>query len=223
MNSSLKSQNIQLQVDREHSGLRLGMVGLFLAILVIVFIITNALVSSEGFNILAGLVAFGVAAIFTRLADPLMKRWWPSKRSLQMDSNGARLMLDDKVQAVIHAEATANVHYWRFKIPRRGRMPRGWYVVACALQQDDAYLPLYTFASPAQTENLNKIKPFTDLHSEKNNKAASAKGESLRLAGEQRRLRLAEEHRWQNGGELTVDDFETFIKQLNEQYVQWNT
>ncbi len=221
MNSSQEQEKLQFQVDREHSGLRLGMVGLFFAILVIVFLITNALISSEGFNILAGLVAFAVAAIVTRLADPVLKRMWPSKRSLQLDANGARMMFNDTIQSQVHAEATANVHYWSFKIPRRGRMPRGWYVVACALQQDDTYLAVYTFASPAQIEQLQKLKQFTELHGNKS-KASAAKAESLRLAGEQRRLRLAEEHRWHDGGELTATDFETFIKRLNESYTRWN-
>jgi len=222
MNSSQELENLRLQVDREHSGLRLGMVGLFFAILVIAFLITNVLISSEGFNILAGLIAFAIAAVVTRLSDPLLKRLWPSKRSLQLDANGARMMFNDKIQSEIHAEATANVHYWSFKIPRRGRMPRGWYVVACALQQDDTYLAVYSFASPSQTEQLQKLKQFTELHSDKS-KGSAAKAESLRLAGEQRRLRLAEEHRWHDGGELTATDFETFIKRLNELYTRWNT
>ena len=222
MNESQEPGKLQFQVDREHTGLRLGMVGIFFAILIVVFVIANAFITSEGFNILAGLIAFAVAAIVTRLLDPMLKRLWPSKRSLQLDANGARMVADGKIQSEIHAEATANVHYWSFKIPRRGRMPRGWYVVACALQQDDTYLAVYTFASPAVTEQLNKLKPFSELHSEKG-KPSAAKAESLRLAGEQRRLRLAEEHRWHDGGELSMADFETFIKQLNELYVRWNT
>jgi hypothetical protein len=222
MNASQEIEKLELQVDREHSGLRLGMVGLFVIILVIVFLIANTLISSEGFNLLAGIVAFAVAAIVTRLSDPLLKRTFPSKRSLQLDANGARMVLDDQIQSDIRADGTANVHYWSFKIPRRGRMPRGWFVVACALQQDDTYLAVYTFASPAQTEHLKKLKQFAELHSEKG-KNSAAKAESLRLAGEQRRLRLAEEHRWHGGGELTTEDFETFINRLNELYVRWNT
>jgi hypothetical protein len=222
MNVSLQQETLQFQVDPEHNALRLATVGLFIIIMVVGFLIVNAIIPSEGFNILAGLLAFGIGAIITRLSDPILKRWWPSKRSLRLDADGARMMLNDQIQANIRADGTANTHYWKFKIPRRGRMPRGWYVVACALQQDDTYLAVYTFASPAQVEALSSIKPFTELHSEKG-KASAAKTESLRLAGEQRRLRLAEEQRWHDGGELTINDFETFITQLNELYVRWNT
>ncbi|MBI1277995.1 MAG: hypothetical protein GC179_07700 [Anaerolineaceae bacterium] len=222
MNAFSTNETLQLQVDPEHNALRLATVGLFAAIMIIAFFLSNAIIPSDGFNILAGLIAFGLAAIITRLADPILKRWWPSKRRLLLDAEGARLTLNGQIQANINADGTANVHYWKFKIPRRGRMPRGWFVVACAIQQDDIYLPVYAFASPAQTDALGKIKQFTELHSEKS-KASAAKAESLRLAGEQRRLRLAEEQRWHDGGELTVDDFETFITRLNELYARWNS
>lgn len=222
MNSTLETEKMILQVDREHNALRFATVALFLLIGIIAFLMANALIASEGLNLLAAIIAFAVAAIVTRLADPTLKRMWPSKRSLELDAAGARMLNDTTVQANILANATANVHYWCFKIPRRGRMPKGWYVIACALQQDDTYLAVYTFASPAQTEELNKLKSFTELHSE-SKKAKSGNTESLRLAGEQRRLRLAEEQRWHDGGELTVADFEAFIKRLNGLYVRWNT
>src|SRR4051812_29257463 len=116
MNASLEQETLQLQVDPEHSGLRLATVALFIALMVVGFFILNALIPSEGFNILAGLLGFGIAAIVTRLADPLLKRWWPSKRRLQMDADGARLILNDQIQANIRADGTANIHYWKFKI-----------------------------------------------------------------------------------------------------------
>ncbi len=222
MNASLEQDTLQLPVDREHSGLRLGLVGIFLGVFVAGFYIANTLIPSDGFNILAGLIGFALAAIVARLVDPMLKRLWPSKRALFLDARGARLTKNDQVQAEIKANETANIHYWKFKIPRRGRMPRGWFVVACALQQDDIYLPVYTFASPEQADKLSQIKPFTELKAEKD-KSSAAKAESLRLAGEQRRIRLAEEHRWHDGGELTVTDFETYIKRLNELYLRWNT
>ena len=117
MNLSPELQTLQLQVDPEHNALRLATVGLFIVVMVVGFFILNALISSDGFNILAGLLAFGIAAIVTRLSDPILKRWWPSKRSLQMDADGARMTLNNETQANIGAGAMANVHYWKFKIP----------------------------------------------------------------------------------------------------------
>ncbi len=222
MNMTLDTEKLQLQVDREHNGLRLATVLLFLIVGVVIFLIANTLIVSEGLNLLAAIIAFAVAALTTRFAEPMLKRIWPSKRLLEMDAQGARLINDNAVQSNITAEATANVHYWCFKIPRRGRMPKGWYVIACALQQDDTFIATYAFASPENMERLKELKEFTELHGE-DKKAKAAKAESLRLAGEQRRLRVAEEHRWHDGAELTVPDFEAFIKRLNGLYVRWNT
>lgn len=222
MNLISDTEKLQLQVDREHNGLRLATVALFLIVGVVTFLIANSLIASEGLNLLAAIIAFAVAAVSARLAEPTLKRIWPSKRILEIDAEGARLIHDTTVQSNIMAEATANAYYWCFKIPRRGRMPKGWYVIACALQQDDTFIATYAFASPENMERLKELKDFTELHSE-DKKAKTAKAESLRLAGEQRRLRVAEEHRWHDGAELTVPDFEAFIKRLNGLYVRWNT
>lgn len=222
MTMMLERQSLTFQVDREHVRLRLGVVVVFVALWGISFAIVNALVPSAGLNIVAGLIAFVVAAIGGRLIEPRLKQIWPSGRKLEMDSQSARMMNNGQLQMEISATATANVHHWRFKIPRRGRMPKGWYVVACALQQDDTYLAVYTFASPEKTEHLNQITRFTDLASEKG-KPNKAKAESLRAAGEQRRLHLAEEHRWHSGGELSNEDFEQFLRSLNGQFPLWIT
>lgn len=222
MNLTSNTEKLTLQVDREHNGLRLATVALFLVVGVVTFLIANTLIASEGLNLLAAIIAFAVAALVARFAEPTLKRMWPSKRLLELDATGARLINDSTIQSNILAEATANVYYWCFKIPRRGRMPKGWYVIACALQQDDTFIAAYTFASPENMERLKQLKEFTELHSE-DKKAKAAKAESLRLAGEQRRLRVAEEHRWHDGAEMTVPDFEAFIERLNGLYVRWNT
>ena len=63
MNASPIQETLQLQVDPEHNALRLTTVGLFVAIMIVTFFIGNAIIPSDGFNILAGLIAFGLAAI----------------------------------------------------------------------------------------------------------------------------------------------------------------
>ena len=45
--------------------------------------------------------------------------------------------------------------------------------------------------------------------------------EDLRLAGEQRRLRDAENHRWMFGAEMTPPDFITYLTRLNTQFPEW--
>ena len=91
-------------------------------------------------------------------------------------------------------------------------------MLACALHFEDTYLSVYTFMSPKQIETLESAEHFTKLV---NSKQVSSEREDLRLAGEQRRLRDAENHRWSRGGEMTSDDFMIFFARLKAQYPEW--
>lgn len=210
---------LTIAVDREHSALRLIVIAVFVGLWVVAFIIANTLIVSQGFNILAGLIAFGVAALGSRLLEPFLKQRWPSGRVVEVDENGVRLITRGKTEADVKSNDAVSVLLWRFKVPRRGRVPKGWYVVACAIEQDDNYLPVYTFVSPEQNNTLNSAGRFIDLMSEK--AAKNVKQDSLRVAGEQRRVRVAESHRWHNGAEMTFEDFQQFIARLNGQFPQW--
>ncbi len=219
MINTASETNLSIPVDREHGALRLSLVLLFAGLWVIAFVIANAIISSAGFNIIAGIIAFAVAALGSRLIEPTLKARWPSGRAVHVDAEGVRLMLRDKVETVVRSNDAVSAMLWRFKITRRTRVPKGWYMVACALEQNDLYLAVYTFASPEQAETLHKITRFTDLMSEKT--ASNVKQDSLRVAGEQRRLRVAETHRWTDGAEMTYEDFQAYIQQLNGQFPQW--
>jgi hypothetical protein len=126
----------------------------------------------------------------------------------------------EKVQNDIDARQQVNVLLWRFQINRRSRVPKGWFMVACALEQDELYLPVYTFLSPKDLENIkNSTSHFILLQSQKEIKNQS--NSNMRLAGEQRRLHTAESARWMEGAEMTSSDFMILIQQLQEQYPQW--
>lgn len=210
---------ISIPVDREHGGLRLSLVAVFVGIWIVAFLIANQLISSAGFNIIAGIIAFAASALGGRLIEPILKDRWPSGRTVQVDHQGVRLMRHGQIETEVRSNDAVSTLLWRFKVNRRGRVPKGWYVVACALEQDDFYLPIYTFASPEQAESLHKITRFTDLMNEK--AVGNVKQDSLRVAGEQRRLRLAETHRWTFGAEMTFEDFEAYLRRLNGQFPQW--
>lgn len=210
---------LTIQVDREHSGLRLGLIVIIIILWIVTFMIANALIVSAGFNIIAGIIAFIVSAVAARFIEPFLKSRWPSGRFVALDSDGVRLMQRTKVEENIRADDAVSGLLWRFKINRRSRVPKNWYVVACALEQDDRFLAVYTFVSPEQADKLNKICRFADLMSDR--AAKDVKQDSLRVAGEQRRLRLAETHRWSDGAEMTFEDFERYMQRLNGQFSQW--
>jgi hypothetical protein len=219
MTAAVGAPTLTIPVDREHGALRLIIVVAFVGLWIIGFSISNALIVSEGLNIIAGIIGIVVSAAGVRLLEPFLKTKWPSGRAVQIDQTGVRLTVRDRVQDEVKANEPVSVLLWRFKVKRRGRVPKGWFVIACALEQNDNYLPVYTFASPAQTDSLNNKARFTELLAEKSLK--DVKHDSLRVAGEQRRLRLAEAHRWNNGAEMTLEDFEQFFERLNGQFPQW--
>jgi hypothetical protein len=211
---------LSIPVDTEHSALRLSILGIFVVVLVVAFYIANALIASAGFNIIAGLIAFAAAGLCARLAESFLKKRWPSGRALEVDANSVRMTSKGQPQTTVNAAEPMSLLFWRFKIKRRTRVPKGWFVVACAVEQNDDYLTVYTLASPEQADSLNKLVNFVTLLPEKDAKT-SGKQDSLRLAGEQRRLRTAESHRWEHGAEMAFPDFERFVTLITEQFAQW--
>ncbi|MFN8450305.1 MAG: hypothetical protein U0521_17390 [Anaerolineae bacterium] len=84
-------------------------------------------------------------------------------------------------------------------------------MLACALQFESSYLTVYTFMSPSHESFSLSAGQFKKLISQRKGKREDDMREDLRLAGEQRRLRDAENHRWMYGAEMTPSDFTTYL------------
>lgn len=204
-----------LPVDPEHTGLRLAIVGLFIATAVILYIVIGLITpQSEGLNLLAIGGGLAGAAVMTQVADSFFKQRWKSGRFLQIVGDKIQLALKDKVQREIDGAQHVNVLLWRFEISKRTRIPKGWYMIALALQQDDLYLPIYTFVSPDDYNTLVYNKQYVMLQKQPDEK-------DMRLAGQQRRLRMAEDARWIEGGEMSKDDYLMYIARLRQQFPEW--
>jgi hypothetical protein len=78
----------------------------------------------------------------------------------------------------------------------------------------------YTFMPPADTEAYVATQNFTVLEG-KSSKAKQPEASSLRAAGEERRLRAAEEVRWMGGIEMTADDFRRLVELAQSQFPEW--
>lgn len=223
METPVTTPSVTFPVDSEHGALRSAIFGLFFVLWVVGYLVASALIPTDGLNIIAGIAGFGIAALLVSLViEPYLRKNWPSGRVLQVDDQRIQLRKRDTVQKTINPQEPMSILLWNFKIKhRRNRVPSGWFVMACALEQDDHYLPVYTLASPEQAETLNGIARFATLISDKENKAKNVRQDTLRVAGEQRRLRLAETFRWTEGAELTYSDFEQFLARMNSQFPQW--
>jgi hypothetical protein len=220
MNGTIENSGMTVySVDAEHSGLRISIVFIFIAIWAVIFFILNSLIASEGVNILAMVISFAVTALLTQQIEKLLKTRWPSGRAVEVEPGHIRIVKRNQVQHEIDPGQRVNVLLWRFKIARRSRVPKGWYMVACALEQEDHYVPVYTFMSPIDFDKLNAAPHFPMLQSRKELEKEGR--ENMRLAGEQRRLHTAENIRWMEGAEMNNEDFKQFILRLQEQFPQW--
>ena len=206
-------------VDPEHAGVRLSIVVIFVVVWALIFALLNVLIRNDGINLLALGISFIITALATQQIEKWLKVRWPSGRVVQIDRDHIQIARKSKVQHDIDPGQQVNVLMWRFKISRRSRVPKGWYMLACALEQNEEYVPVYTFMSPSDFDKLDLSQHFTMLQSRK--ELERDKRENMRLAGAQRRLHAAEQVRWMDGAEMKTDDFKQFIVQLQEQFPQW--
>jgi hypothetical protein len=210
-----------IPVDAEHGSLRLAVAVIFLVGWVLFAVILSFLIPSSGLNLIAIVGGLVITTLLTQALEKNLKHRWPSGREVSIDPDGVRVMTGGQVQRHIEGNKPANVLLWRFEIKRRTRVPKGWYMIACALEQENVYLPVYTFVSPDQFKALENGERFTALVSEKDENMQNVGKYNLRLAGEQRRLRLAEDERWRNGAEMTPQDFQTYLEKLKWNFAEW--
>jgi hypothetical protein len=190
--------------------------------MVIGYAVINALLPTHGLNVVAIFLSLVIIYFVLQRVESALKKRWPSGRVVRVDSNNVQLLSRGTVRITIDGQMQTNVLAWRFATNRRSRVPKGWYVVSCALEQNDIYLPVYTLMSPEHFNELDNAWLFTALPPKKKQKESELRrGSDPRMAGEQRRLRIAEQARWMDGVEMTVSDFTSYIAQLQARFPKW--
>ena len=198
-----------LPVDAEHLGVRIIVPVVSIAALVGVLVGGPALLEAlggGGLSLLTLPLAIAAAVGAAYASDRLLKRYWPSGRELLLGDRHLVLRERSGSERVIDLEARLNLLAWRFTVPRRGRVPKGYLCLSVQLLQDERQITAYTFYDPAKTAVIQDFFLFTPLASRRMSQDERL---SLRAAGEQRRLLQAEDERWRDGAELFTDDFLT--------------
>lgn len=209
--------DLRVPVDPEHGLLRLIVMLTFVISGIGSYLLLNILLGDVPFiNLIAIGLAIVIAMLTTRAVESGMKRRWPSGRYFEITGDKLRLGNGSRITREIDGSQHVNVMAWRFAINKRTRVPKGWYVVALAMMQDDLYLPLYTFMSPEDFDAMRSAEHFPVLTPSKTKEQGD-----LRLAGQQRRLRTAEYARWNEGAELTKADFDAVLEALREKFPTW--
>ncbi|MBC8100786.1 MAG: hypothetical protein H7Y11_15205 [Armatimonadetes bacterium] len=223
MDTSLFSNETDVQprfdvaVDPEHAGLRISVVLVFFATAVVVYLLAALLFPTDsGLNIVGILAALVAATLTTQVVDQVFKQRWLSGRRLRVTDDRIQLVLRDAVQHDIDGAQHVNVLFWRFAITKRTRIPKGWYMMALALHQNDTYLTAYTFIAPTDFDRLPDAKHFVKLTPKK-----EQTDQDMRLAGQQRRLHTAEDARWNEGAELSQADFAALLACLRQTFPVW--
>lgn len=211
---------LSFPVDAEHTGIRavgcLTLVGSGIGLFLLGGILTNlsALVVILGSIFFAALISFGL--------EKYLKQTWPSGRVLEVNTETIRIRKNEDIERSIDPQQLVNVLTWTFKVKRAARVKKGWHVMSISLEQDGAYIPVYTFASPEDFENLPFSQHFTMLERDKKNKKEKTKtSTNMRRAGEQRRLHEAEYDRGVFGAEVTLPEFIDYIEFLQKNYATW--
>ena len=216
LNAPDAAPNIEFEVDREHSGVR--MVGCFTFVigsLASYFILATVI---PGGGLITIGAALAIAVALTYGADYLSKTYWPSNRYLQFVGDMIRLVSGAKIQGEIDARENVNLLMWHFEAKRHPRVPKGWYVVANALEQDGEFIVSYTIVSPTDFEAM----PLSRLSVRyQRKKRKQDEGRELKEAGAHRRIAQAEFHRGELGAELSQEDYFAYLDYLADTYTSW--
>ena len=212
------SDPIRYQVDPEHSGIRMAVVFIFLVIWLVIYLLIHVLTSAAGIDLVALVVGFIVTVVATQQIERRLKQRWPSGREVHISPHQIQLRKKANVEDEIDPKQTVNVLLWHFKVSKRSRVQKGWLVVACALEQEETYIPIYTFMPPELFEDLLDSHRFTALQKIPQDQD---KNRPMQLAGIQRRLHDAERMRWLSGAEMTQDGFKAYLATLQEYFPQW--
>lgn len=204
-------------LDPEHAGLRAAMLLGFLLVWLLVFLLGRALLQIEGAVIISIGAGFAAATLLSQRMERWLKPRWPSGRSVALEGRRIRLLRRGQEQEALDLEQEINVLTWCFRINRRSRVPKGWFMVACALEQDERHIPVYAFMPPEEFEQLQRSGLFTQLQGRRQRRDSG----DLRLAGEQKRLHGAEQIRWLQGGEMARDEFRAYLRFLHRRFPEW--
>jgi hypothetical protein len=204
---------LTIAVDAEHSGIRMVGCGVLFATFAAILLIVNAL--SPNSILLAGFIALIGSALVTSLVDRALKGRWASGRFISIRPEEIAIQNKGTTEIALNPQKQLNPLLWYFVVKRNGRVKKGWHVIGFALEQDETYIPVYSFCAPDDFEKLPLHKQFTKLEKQ------TTQDENMKLAGIQRRLHIAESQRGIYGAEMPFDQFIHYLQTLEQNFPTW--
>jgi hypothetical protein len=211
MSSQFDSSMLKLPVDMEHNGIRAVGCLLLFGVSAIVMVIVSLLVRDS--LIVAIVAGLGTGSFVSWYTDKRLRGKWLSGRELLLSSDLVALTQKDKVEYSLDPRKQINPLFWYFTAKRSGRIKKGWHVVGFAVEQDDEFVPFYTFVPPDGLDKLSYGRHFVQLQ--------KLDEKDLKGSGLQRRLLAAESHRNAYGAEMTNEHFEQALTYLSDHFSGW--
>lgn len=231
---------ITLHADQEHDNLRTVVILFLITFFFLSYLLVHSILQLDfwgslrdyavSLSCVLGLVlALAVSAI----VENLLKRVWHSGRSLTLDDQG--IQIQEKRAAAKNIKLSGNVAqlnwYFNLKGYRRGgrekRLPSKWLCLACQLQQGDTRLIAHTYLPTQKAEawlendtvqpKFHQIEPDSVYESSISTRLGAPTRPHISneiLASSDGRYWLAERHRWDEGFELSPDDFAKLLTYL---------
>ena len=224
---------IVLHADQEHERLRTAVMFLLLFLLIIFFITSRALFSSTQLGqdianysfVLSCVTSLVLALTIGWAAENYLKSIWRSGSTVTITPHEIISENKGKPEVRLNRNAEATPLNWYFKLEnvskngRERRLSRNSICLATEIAQGDGRVVVYAYMSEKEAaawmDSFNEINP-RNLPDEKRSRFTAPKARTIPvelLRGKNGRYWLAERHRWQTGMELTVKDFETFLKE----------
>lgn len=228
-----------LHADQEHAGLRSAVFALLFISFVLAYFGIRALLtalSESGTSDYAFVVSCGGALIFALgfvwLMEILMKRYWPSGRSVTLISDGLQLQTETEEQWRINQSHEPDSLFWYFDMHgwqrggRERRVPRNWLCLAVEVKADKKAAVVYTYLTRGNAKewlredgpvHFHKISPKdvydTSLRSRMKGPSRPEIPAAV-LTGAEGQYWLAERRRWTEGFELPPKEFEQFMNHI---------
>lgn len=230
-----------LHGDPEHDALRITIpLILLVAIICAYLLFANVLPTVLGgemveYSLISACLALPVGLGAMKLFDLSLKRIWHSGRDIHLNEGQLVFTQPDADPIEISFLPDSQMVRWYFKLGAYARIGRerqiknGWYCVAVQLQGDNGRLIAHTFVPEKKLADFLAILSFRQINMEevydtsltnRVQKFWSPTGRpelpAALIIGDNGRQWAAERHRWDEGVELTPDDFLQLLEAIKQ-------
>jgi hypothetical protein len=234
---SSTSYPIVLHADREHRGVRFGVVAIlfvtfWLSYFVISLILRRLFPDLPSVVVLSCIGAIPLSLLVTAAGEAALKRRWHSGRYLRLEED--RIVLRRPAYEDVSLDRSHGIHQLRWLLPLAGytrggrerRISSKWFCLAVQMQNEEERIVVFTYAPPKKKDKilaeyelleLDPGRVYDTSFSARFRPPSRPEIAPEVIAGKEGQYWLAERQRWRDGVELEPSDFEVLLQYLEEE------